>query len=338
MRAVPGLLCALACLPGCEAPPAPKAPAPQAEPAPKAAPRALPEPAPPAWPAEGSKLSPPEAVFTPGFGVHTVFLDAGHGSPGNPGNTSCLGIEEQAYNLAMVEHLAPMLRETGRFALCLSRTATPGPDYRARLAAAEAFGAEVIVSIHSDVRGQGQPCPVPDAAKPPAARIGSSGKEAKRAEAERPHGREHSADEADAAQESRSALRMCNPDAPGFAVLCSDEGGEELARTRRELAQAVASSLARTGFLPYDGVDYEDLYALDPQTPGVFIDRHRPGRRILFLREPRIPSIIIETHHAWDPREERRFQDRATRDAFGEALAAGLAAYLAGQAERKAEP
>ncbi len=37
-----------------------------------------------------------------------------------------------------------------------------------------------------------------------------------------------------------------------------------------------------------------------------------------------MPSILIETHHAWDLREAHRFAEAATREVFGRAVAAGL--------------
>jgi N-acetylmuramoyl-L-alanine amidase len=82
------------------------------------------------------------------------------------------------------------------------------------------------------------------------------------------------------------------------------------------------------GFLPYDGNDYIGLYEDDPKSPGVFVDRHQPGRRIFFLRKPSMPSVIIETHHALDPREERRWREEKTLQAFGASLAAALSDFL----------
>jgi hypothetical protein len=50
------------------------------------------------------------------------------------------------------------------------------------------------------------------------------------------------------------------------------------------------------------------------------------------------PSVVIlrdceimpQRHHAWDPLEEARFQEKATRDIFGQSVAAGLVDYFAG--------
>ena len=56
--------------------------------------------------------------------------------------------------------------------------------------------------------------------------------------------------------------------------------------------------------------------------------RHRPGQRIFMLRKPAIPSVIIETHHAWDPREEARWTRGEPWPAFGAAVAAALVQAL----------
>lgn len=118
--------------------------------------------------------------------------------------------------------------------------------------------------------------------------------------------------------------RSCvqNPAEPGFAVLWSDEG--PLAEERHDLARRVAAAMIAQGFLAYDGVDYGGLYAIDPDAPGVFVDRHRPERRIRLLRRPAMPSILIETHHAWHPDEAAAWQQAATRDRLVAALAAAL--------------
>jgi N-acetylmuramoyl-L-alanine amidase len=111
---------------------------------------------------------------------------------------------------------------------------------------------------------------------------------------------------------------------PGFSVLYSDEGSEALVAERLALARAVAARLARAGFLPYDGHEYHQLYQGDPQQPGVFVDRHIPSKRIRMLRRPPMPSVIIETHNAWDRREEPRWQLDATLEAFDAAVIAAL--------------
>lgn len=113
-------------------------------------------------------------------------------------------------------------------------------------------------------------------------------------------------------------------EAPGFSVLWSDEGEAGLVSRRHGLARATAARMREAGFLPYDGVDYTGLYEADPAEPGVFVDRHAPEQRIFVLRRPLMPSILIETHHALDPREATRWTEPHTLDAFAAAVAAAL--------------
>jgi N-acetylmuramoyl-L-alanine amidase len=113
-------------------------------------------------------------------------------------------------------------------------------------------------------------------------------------------------------------------DAPGFAVLYSDEGEQPLALRRLVIGQAVARRMGEAGFLAYDGAAYVGLYAPEGQVPGLFVDRHAPEQRIFVLRRAAMPSILIETHNALDPREADRWTDPKTLDAFAAAVAAAL--------------
>ncbi len=119
---------------------------------------------------------------------------------------------------------------------------------------------------------------------------------------------------------------------PGFAVLWADDTAEPLKTRRVTLARALSQHIAEAGFLPYSGVDYVNLYAGDPEHPGVFVDRHEPGYRIMMLRRPRIPSVIIETHHALDFEEAARWKEPRTLEAFSAAVAQGLVDALSGSA------
>ncbi len=110
---------------------------------------------------------------------------------------------------------------------------------------------------------------------------------------------------------------------PGFAILWSDHGPDELAAARLALARAIAARMDEAGFLPYDGDVYSGLYEGDPDHPGVFVDR-QPERIITMLRRPAIPSVIIETHNAMDRLEEQRWQDAATLEVFDAAMVAAL--------------
>ncbi|AKT36350.1 N-acetylmuramoyl-L-alanine amidase family protein [Chondromyces crocatus] len=111
---------------------------------------------------------------------------------------------------------------------------------------------------------------------------------------------------------------------PGFSVLWSDEGEPALSARRLALARAVAARMEEAGFLPYGGAEYTGLYEPDPVQRGVFVDRHEPTKRIFVLRQPTMPSVLVETHHALDPREVARWDEPSTLDAFAAALGAAL--------------
>jgi N-acetylmuramoyl-L-alanine amidase len=111
---------------------------------------------------------------------------------------------------------------------------------------------------------------------------------------------------------------------PGFSVLWADDTAEPLKTRRMTLVRSLSQHIREAGFLAYNGVDYEGLYAGDPEHPGVFVDRHEPGYRIMMLRRPRIPSVIIETHHALDFEEAERWKEPRTLEAFASAVAQGL--------------
>lgn len=236
-----------------------------------------------AWPNPAARLTAPEVTYPPHFGVRRIYIDAGHGASGNPGNTSCFCEKEQDYTLFAARELGRRLTETGHFEARLSRGDDGPVDYHARVDDAVRSGAHAFLSLHSDVRkhpdqwspAPGLTCPVSYAA-------------------------------------------------PGFSVLYSDEGEETEVGPRRLLAREAGFRLEAIGLLPYDGADYAQLYEADALQAGVFIDRHAPDQRIFVLYRPPFPSILIETHHALDPREATRFREPATLDAFAAAIAAAL--------------
>lgn len=121
--------------------------------------------------------------------------------------------------------------------------------------------------------------------------------------------------------------------APGFSVLWSDEGAADLVAGRLALARAVGRRLAGAGFAPYLGADYALLYQADGEVPGVFVDRHAPDQRIFVLRRPAMTSVLIETHHALDPREVARWEDPHTHDVFASVVAAALVDVLGATAD-----
>ena len=110
----------------------------------------------------------------------------------------------------------------------------------------------------------------------------------------------------------------------GFSVLWSDDAEASLRARRLRLARAVARQLLSLGVTAYDGHNYTESYRPHPDTPGVFVDRHPADQRIFVLYAPTMPSIIIETHHAWDPDEARHWQQLTTLDAFSDALEVAL--------------
>jgi N-acetylmuramoyl-L-alanine amidase len=218
---------------------------------------------------------------------YKIFIDAGHGSKNNTGNYSTFCTDEQDYTLLVAGSLAEYLKKSGRFKVRVSREKNRKVGYRQRLKSARVWKADVIISIHSDARGQvtfWQPV----------------------------------------------AGKVCRKNLydAGFAVLWADNRGKRLNRQRRKLARKIAQKMLQAGFLAYDGNDYIGLYEKDVNTPGVFVERHLPGQRILFLNKPKIPSVIIETHHALDPREELLWRREKTLEIFATSLEAALVEYF----------
>lgn len=83
-----------------------------------------------------------------------VFIDAGHGVGTNQGAMTLLCGTEAAFTLEVSLDLARRLEATGDFVVQLSRTSSAGPNYAQRLRAARHFNAQVLLSLHADVRGE----------------------------------------------------------------------------------------------------------------------------------------------------------------------------------------
>ncbi|WP_375765211.1 N-acetylmuramoyl-L-alanine amidase [Archangium gephyra] len=116
---------------------------------------AVPAPeAPPRWPAASAPLTVAKVEFPRGFGKKRLYLDAGHGAPGNEGNTSVTCEPEEAHTLRVAQELAKRLEATGHFQVKLSRKPGERPTYQTRLEEAERWRAQLFVSIHSDSRGE----------------------------------------------------------------------------------------------------------------------------------------------------------------------------------------
>ncbi len=235
-----------------------------------------------AWPepsAQLTRLALPEA---PPKRVR-VYVDAGHGAPGNEGNRGCFCQPEMDHTAQVAAHLADALARLGSFEVLLSRRDEKGRRYPARIAQAEAWKADAIVSVHSDVRGWASPWGEVDG-------------------------------------------RVCwrNDAAPGFAVLWSDDGAPAVVASRERLGRALGRRLTEAGFLAYSGEDYGALYRQDPESPSGWIDLRPRKKSVYFLRAATIPTVIVETHHALDPREVQRWEEPDTREAFALAVAAAL--------------
>lgn len=240
------------------------------------------------WPSPLAELSPPELLIPKKGRRFRIYLDAGHGAPGNSGTQSAFCEAEEDFTLRVARHLAEKLRASGRFVVKLSRDGAKRPRYQDRVREANEWNADAFLSLHMDARGY-----------------------------------------ANAWEPSPGKFCWRSDDTPGFAILWSDDAPQKLKQRRLSLAQAIAAQLQTTGFLAYDGVDYTGLYDGDEQ-PGVFVDRHVPGRRIYVLRRPKVPSVIIETHHALDVRETTRWREPRTLDAFSDAVTAALLSSLSG--------
>ena len=265
----------LALLTSCAPPPEP--PAPPAEPS-----TTLGMPLPAAWPSRAATLQRLETP--PPTRALRIAIDPGHGVGSNSGNSSCLCIDEQDHNLRVAQHLAQSLEAQGQHPTQLTRSDNRGPAYSTRITTAQQGAADLLISLHSDARGeQHHWLPSPD------------------------------------------ATCSWNDGNPGFSVLWSDEAEPALAEARLTLAAALAARLAEAGFLAYDGHEYQGIYEGHPDHPGVFLDRHEPRKRVRMLRRPTMPSVIIETHNAWDRLEEPRWQEEATLDAFDAAVLTALA-------------
>jgi N-acetylmuramoyl-L-alanine amidase len=229
-----------------------------------------------------------QVEFPRGFGRRRIYLDAGHGAPGNEGNSSVHCEPEESFTLRIAQELARRLEATGHFRVKLSREPGQRPPYADRLAEAERWRADLFLSLHSDARG-----------------------------------------EASWWRAAPEQWCLRNDAAPGYSVLYADDTLEPLLSRRLLLARALARRMGEAGFLPYGGEDYVGLYAPDSQQPGTFVSRHSPGRRIFVLRRPRMPSVIIETHHALDYEEVARWREERTLEAFAAAVAQGVVDAMA---------
>jgi N-acetylmuramoyl-L-alanine amidase len=109
------------------------------------------------FPDTAAHLAAPAVLYPSDFGVRRLYVDAGHGAPGNPGNTSCFCVAEQDFTLFAARELARRLSATGHFEVRLSRGDEGPVTYRDRVDDAVRWGADVFLSLHSDVRKRPDP-------------------------------------------------------------------------------------------------------------------------------------------------------------------------------------
>jgi N-acetylmuramoyl-L-alanine amidase len=107
----------------------------------------------PGWPEAGAPLISTAPRFDSGVGKRRILIDPGHGAPGNAGNRSALCRDEQDFTLSLALDVADALARTGHFDVRLTRQSGQLVPYAERVRLAEAWGADVLVSLHSDVRG-----------------------------------------------------------------------------------------------------------------------------------------------------------------------------------------
>lgn len=119
----------------------------------------LPEASPVVWPeALPLDLEVPEPARS-----LVVYLDAGHGAENNPGNSSCFCEREQDFTLSLLDDVTAVLEEQG-MTVVPSRAGSELVSYASRLEAARKARADAFVSLHSDIRGNGEEWS-PDGAK-----------------------------------------------------------------------------------------------------------------------------------------------------------------------------
>ncbi len=237
------------------------------------------------WPAAGSEVHAVVPQLRPRAKPLRVVVDAGHGAPGNEGNHGCFCQLEMDHTLTIAQHLGFVLSALGGFEVMFTRVGAEQPTYQARIAAAEAWRPDVVISLHSDARGETTGwMPFHD---------------------------------------ERVCFR--NPNEPGFAVLWSDvaEAPAVVAR-RAALGRAVGARLRDAGFRAYTGENYGGLYKQDVVEPSGWIDVRPPKTSVYFLRASTVPTVIIETHHALDPVEVARWDELKTADAFALSVAHAL--------------
>lgn len=112
----------------------------------------MPPPPPPVWPAVGAPLFDVAAELPPSWTGMKVVVDAGHGALGNDGNTSVRCEEEQDFTRRAADALAERLVAAGGLEVRRTRPDSKLVSYNARIALAEGWPADAVISLHSDAR------------------------------------------------------------------------------------------------------------------------------------------------------------------------------------------
>lgn len=119
---------------------------------PPIAPVLVPERSVPTWPAPGAQL----LLLAPGipgtWHERRVVIDPGHGAPGNFGNTNTDCRKEGDEMWRVAQRLIARLDRPGVFDVRSSRPGGAVVDYGTRIAMADAWPAEALISLHSDAR------------------------------------------------------------------------------------------------------------------------------------------------------------------------------------------
>lgn len=124
-------------------------PPPEAAPAPALA--EVPMPPPPAWPAAGAPLQAVSAP-PPGETALRVVIDAGHGAPGNLGNTSVRCEREADFTRRTQDALLARLAPRPGLSLRAGRPSEALRSYDERIKAFNDWKADAVISLHSDTR------------------------------------------------------------------------------------------------------------------------------------------------------------------------------------------
>lgn len=236
---------------------------------------ATPRPRPVSWPERGAELRALAPLPSPPRRLR-IIIDAGHGAPGNQGNTSVRCELEQDFTRRVQDAVVARLAKAPELEVRAGRPDGTLVDYGARIAAFDAWPADAVVSLHSDARA------------------------------------------GDGLEVHPVTGCWSVRGAAGFSVLFSDEGPPVLRHARERLAKEVAGAMSEAGFGAYTRGYSDTLY--ESVDDGVYVDRHAPGKRIRMLRGTSVPTVIVETHQAFDPEEAERWTESATFDAFAAAL------------------